>query len=118
MIAAASMKLRILAACAALATLSAGQALADDAITARLAAPVAEKTKFIAGGAMFICEGDTCVALTTTSRTFAAATCKAIADKVGVVAAFSGRKALDDAKLADCNEKALAKAGASALAGK
>jgi len=104
------MKLQILAACAALVTLTAGQAFAGDTITAKLSAPVAEKTKFIAGGAMFNCEADVCVALAPTSQTFATATCKTIADKVGVVAAFEGRKALDDGKLADCNAKAIAKA--------
>ena len=105
------MKLQILAACAALATLTAGQALAADAITAKLASPVAEKTKFIAGGAMFNCEANTCVAQAPTSQTFAIATCKTIADKVGVVASFEGRKALDEGKLADCNAKVIAKAG-------
>jgi hypothetical protein len=104
------MKRRILAASAALAALVAGQAFAGDAITAKLATPVAEKTKVIAGGAMFSCEGDTCVALAPMSNTFAAATCRVIADKVGAVAAFSGRRALDDRGLADCNQKALAKA--------
>jgi len=111
------MKLQILAACAALATLSAGQAFAGDTITAKLSAPVAEKTKFIAGGAMFNCEADACVALAPTSQTFATATCKTIADKVGVVASFEGRKALDEGKLADCNAKAVAKAaGTTTLA--
>ncbi len=109
MIAMPSMRPRILATCAAFATLSAGQALAADAITARLAAPVPERVKFIAGGAMFICEGDICLALTPTSRTFGVSTCKAVTEKVGVVSAFSGRTALDDAKLAACNEKALAR---------
>jgi hypothetical protein len=108
------MKLQILAACAALATLSAGQAFAADAITAKLSAPVAEKTKFIAGGAMFNCEGDTCIALAPTSQTFAASTCKTIADKVGVVQSFSGRKALTEDKIADCNAKAVAKANGAA----
>jgi hypothetical protein len=110
------MKLQILAACAALATLTAGQALAADAITAKLAAPVAEKTKLIAGGAMFNCEGDTCVAAAPTSQTFAASTCKTIADKVGPVASFEGRKSLGEDKLADCNAKAIAKAGGTQLA--
>jgi hypothetical protein len=105
------MKLQILAACAALATLAAGSALAADPVTAKLASPIAEKVKFIAGGAMFNCEGDTCVALAATSQTFATATCRTIADKVGVVASFEGRKALDEDRLADCNAKALAKAG-------
>ncbi|WP_068876201.1 MULTISPECIES: hypothetical protein [unclassified Phenylobacterium] len=110
------MKLQLLAACAALVTLSAGSAFAGDAVTAKLAAPVAEKTKFIAGGAMFNCEGDTCVAAAPTSQTFAASTCKTIADKVGVVASFEGRKTLDEGKLASCNAKAIAKAGGTQLA--
>ena len=104
------MKLQFLAACAALATLSAGAAFAAEPVTATLSAPVAEKTKFIAGGAMFNCEGDACVALAPTSQTFATATCKMIADKVGVVASFEGRKALAEDKLANCNAKAVAKA--------
>ena len=106
------MKLRTFAAaCAALSTLTvAGAALAAEPVTAKLQAPVAEKTKFIAGGAMFNCEGDTCVALAPTSQTFATSTCKTIADKVGVVAAFEGRKTLAEDKLADCNAKAVAKA--------
>jgi hypothetical protein len=110
------MKLQLLAACAALATLTAGQAFAGDAITAKLSAPVAEKTKFIAGGAMFNCEGDTCIALAPTSQTFATSTCKTIADKVGVVQSFQGRKALAEDKLADCNAKAIAKANGSQYA--
>ena len=104
------MKLRLLAACVAATTLAAGAAYAVEPVTAKLQAPVAEKTKFIAGGAMFNCEGDTCVALAPTSQTFATATCKTIADKVGVVASFEGRKALAEDKLADCNAKAVAKA--------
>ena len=76
------MKLHLLAACAALVTLSAGSAFAGDAITAKLTTPVAAKVKFIAGGAMFNCEADTCVAAAPTSSTYATATCKIIADKV------------------------------------
>ena len=112
------MKLRTLAAaCAAFTTLAvAGGALASESVTAKLASPVAEKTKFIAGGAMFNCEGDACVALAPTSQTFAGSTCKTIADKVGVVASFEGRKALDADKLASCNAKAVAKAGGTQLA--
>lgn len=106
------MKLRTFAAaCAALTTLAAGQAFAADAVTAKLSSPVAEKTKFIAGGAMFVCEADACIAAAPTSQTFATATCKTIAAKVGPVASFAGRKSLDEGRLADCNEKALAKAG-------
>jgi hypothetical protein len=110
------MKLQILAACAALVTLSAGAAFASDPITAKLQAPVAEKTKFIAGGAMFVCEADACVANAPTSQTFATAACKTIAGKVGPVAAFGGHKVLDERRLADCNEVAIAKAGGAQLA--
>jgi hypothetical protein len=100
------MKLQILAAaCAAVVTASfATAALADEAITAKLQAPVAAKTKFIAGGAIFNCEGDTCVALTPTSQTFAASACKTVAKNAGLVASFSNsRKALDADKLTACN---------------
>lgn len=110
------MKLQFLAACAALSTLAAGAALAAEPVTAKLQQPVAEKTKFIAGGAMFVCEGDACVAQAPTSQTFSAQACKTIATKVGPVAAFSGRKAMDDARIADCNATALAKAGGQQLA--
>ena len=112
------MKLRTLAAaCAAFTTLAvAGNALASEPVTAKLASPVAEKTKFIAGGAVFICEGDTCIASSATSQTFASGTCKAVADKVGPVTEFTARRSLDQAKLAECNAKAVAKANGTQLA--
>ena len=110
------MKLQILAACAALVTVAAAPAFAGDAITAKLATPVAAPVKFIAGGAMFKCEADACVALAPTSATFAAATCKVVAEKVGPVTAFTQMKALADDKLADCNAKAIAKADGAKLA--
>lgn len=104
------MKLRTLAAaCAAIATVTfAGSALADDPITAKLQAPVAAKTKLIAGGAVFICEGDTCLAAAPSSRTYASATCKELAKNVGAIASFGGaRKQLDGDKLGACNAVAL-----------
>jgi hypothetical protein len=108
------MKLRtVAAACAALSTLTlAGAAFAAEPVTAKLQSPVSEKTKFIAGGAMFVCEADACVAQVPTSQTFATPTCKTIAAKVGPIASFAGRKAFDDTRLADCNATAVAKAGA------
>jgi len=98
------MKLHTLAAaCAAFVSLSATAALAAEPVTVKLQAPVAQPVKFIAGGAVFTCEADTCFAKATTSNTFGADTCKAIAAKVGAVATFEGRKALDEARLAQCN---------------
>lgn len=105
------MKLQILAACAALVSLSAGSAFAGETITAKLQAPVTQSVKFIAGGAVFKCEADACVALAPASATFATDTCKAIADKVGPVTAFGGARTLPEDKLAACNAKAIAKTG-------
>lgn len=111
------MKLQILAAaCAAVVAFSASAALAGETITAKLQSPVAEKTKFIAGGAMFNCEADVCVALAPTSQTFATGTCKTIAAKVGPVAAFGGRKQLEADRLGDCNAVAVARSTAPQLA--
>ena len=104
------MKLQLIAACAALITLSAGSAFAADTITAKLSAPIAAKTKFIAGGAIFNCEADACVAIAK-SQTYSVAACKTIADKVGPVTSFAGFKTFDVTKLSDCNAKVMAKAG-------
>ena len=106
------MKLQTLAAaCAAISFLSAGAALAVEPVTAKLQQPVSEKVKFIAGGAMFVCEADACVAAAPTSQTYASTTCKAIADKVGPVTSFEARKAFAADRLGDCNAAAIAKAG-------
>lgn len=106
------MKLQTLAAaCAALVSLSAASAaFAAEPVVAKLQQPVAEKTKFIAGGAMFFCEADSCVATSPTSQTFAMSTCKTVAAKVGAIASFGNHKTLDDAHMTECNTQA-AKAG-------
>lgn len=105
------MNFRTLAvACAAAVSVSfaAGAALADDPVTVKLQSPVAEKTKLIAGGAVFMCEGDTCLAAAPSSQTYGATACKDVAKKVGAVASFGGsRKQLDAAKLDQCNAVAL-----------
>ena len=109
------MKLQTLAAaCAAIASLSATAAFAGEPVTVKLQAPVAQPVKFIAGGAVFNCEGDTCFAGATTTSTYGADTCKAIASKVGAVATFASRRSFDDAKLAQCNMAATASSSALA----
>ena len=107
------MKLQTLAAvCAALSALSLSTAAyASDAVTAKLAQPVPAKTKFIAGGAMFVCEADACVAAAATSQTYSNATCKAVAEKVGPVTSFANTRAFEADRLAACNANAVAKAG-------
>ena len=102
--------LTLAAACAATFTLTAAPAFADDSIVAKLAQPVPQATKFIAGEAVFACSGDTCVAASPQSQTFATSTCKIIAAKVGPVTSFGGLKAMDDTRLAACNTAAVARA--------
>lgn len=104
------MKLHSLAAaCAAIVTVSfAGSALAAAAdtnpIIVKLQTPVATPTKFIAGGAVFQCIGNTCAAGAPTSQTFASTTCKTIAKTVGAVVSFgNAERQLEPDKLEACN---------------
>lgn len=99
------------AAAAAFLTLAiAGQAAAQQMVTVKLEQPVAERTKLVAGGAVFWCEGAECIANAPTSRTFANATCKDLAGEFGAIAAFAdNRKSFDAERLSACNEAALPK---------
>jgi hypothetical protein len=102
--------LTLAAACAAVFTLTAAPAFAEDPVVAKLAQPVPQATKFIAGDAVFNCTGDTCLAATPTSGTFATSTCKIIAAKFGPVTSFAGVKTMDDTRLGACNTVAVARA--------
>lgn len=98
------MKLHTLAAAAILSLSFAAPAFAAGAISVSLQAPVAAKTKVVAGGAVFSCVEATCVAQNAPTRALSAATCKAVVKEVGAVAAFaSDRKALAADDLARCN---------------
>lgn len=102
------MKLQTLAAVAALAvSFAATSALADGTVTATLKTPVAAKTKVLAGGAVFTCEGTTCTALSVSDRTVTTAGCKALVKAVGPVASLGGAKSLSDDNLAKCNAGAI-----------
>ena len=110
--------LTLAAACAALTTLTvapafAASAFAGDPLVAKLQSPVGERTKIIAGGAMFVCEAgsDACIAPGATSETLSLATCKIISAKVGTIVSFERVKKLDDDKLATCNAYGEAKRG-------
>jgi hypothetical protein len=92
------MKLQILAAAAVLSFAFSGVALADGKITATLKTPVAEKTKYVAAGAVFVCEGDTCIAASAPSRTDSAKGCRAFVKEVGPVVAFGTLEGEDLAK--------------------
>jgi hypothetical protein len=102
--------LTLAAACAAVATLSAAPAFAAEPVIAKLAQPVSQATKFIAGDAVFNCEGDSCIANAATSQTFSTSACKTVAAKVGAVVSYTGAKALDDSRLSACNSVAVARA--------
>ncbi|HEY2359198.1 MAG TPA: hypothetical protein VGH86_17235 [Phenylobacterium sp.] len=108
--------LTLAAACAAVVTLSAAPAFAAEPVVAKLQTAVAQPTKFIAGGAMFVCESDSCVATAATSETFSSTTCKAVAAKVGAIASFTALKPMDDARLGACNSVAVARGATPQLA--
>lgn len=116
------MKLRTLAAVAAVSVFMfagplAGSALADGRIAAALDAPVAAKTKVVAGGAVFVCDGAECVSTQAPSRALTAVACKALAKEVGHISAFGGEtKSLDADDLTRCN--ASAKGGSSLASAK
>lgn len=108
--------LTLAAACAAVATLSAAPAFAAEPVTAKLQQPITQPVKFIAGGAMFKCEADTCIASAATSETFSTGACKTVAAKVGAIATFTGAKAMDDNRLSACNSVAVARTASPQLA--
>jgi hypothetical protein len=99
------MKLRTLAAAAIISSLSfAGAAYADGKVTASLKTPVAAKTKIVVSGAVYTCEGDTCVASSAPARAVTIAGCKALVKEVGQVTAFSNdKRAIEGDDLAACN---------------
>ena len=98
------MKLRMLTAVAVVSLSFAGSAFADGKVSASLAAPVAAKTKVVAAGALFVCEGSTCVASTALSRTVTVSGCKELVKSVGAVTALTdGKRTLEAGDLATCN---------------
>ena len=104
------------AAFAAIATLSATAAFASDPVTAKLAQPLAQPAKFIAGGAVFDCADDTCIAKAATSETFSTAACKQVAAKVGLITSYAGFRTMDEQRLQACNASAVAKGPGPQLA--
>ena len=98
------MKLVIAIACLAASLSLATHALADGRTTATLQQPIAAKTQFIANGAIWDCEGSTCVASNMPGRTFGPSQCHDVARKVGAVTQFKNdEKTLEQASLDRCN---------------
>ena len=80
-------------------------AFAAQPVTAKLASPLAEPAKPVAGSAIFDCQVDTCVAVNPVDRTTDTTGCRELARQVGKVTAFGdARHPFDAGKLAACNE--------------
>lgn len=97
---------RVIAAAAAVAPLSvlAPAAAAKEPVVAKLRNNVAERTKVVAGGAVFQCVGGACVSAAPNDRTIAVTACKELVKAVGPVESFGDNlKQLDADKLAACN---------------
>jgi hypothetical protein len=104
------MKLLIAVACLAASLSLATHALADGRTVATLQQPVAAKTQFIAAGAIWDCEGSTCVAVNTPEQSFGFSQCRDVAKRVGAVAEFKNDyKTLQSTSLDRCNTGLTAK---------
>ena len=98
------MKLVIALGCLIASLSLATHALADGRTVATLQQPIAAKTTFIANGAIWDCEGSTCVASNTPDQTFGASQCRDVAKRVGPVSEFKNEvKTLQPTSLDRCN---------------
>ena len=97
------MKLKTLTAVAVLALSAASSALAATTITATLQAPAA-KTRVVAGGAVWTCEGTACVATAAPDNVASTKSCKDLAKAVGTIVGYSSASfSLEAEALAKCN---------------
>ena len=96
---------RITTAAAALAlALSSSAFAADGQVTVSLCAPVPAKTKIVALGAVFACEGETCIAWGAPEAAVSTFACKELAREAGPIAGIEGRgHTLAPEALARCN---------------
>ncbi len=98
------MKLSVLALSAILATAIAVPAFADSSIQATLAKPVPAKTKLVAGGAVWVCEGTACLAAQAPDNVLSTSSCRALAKSVGQITAYAGgRRSFTAEVLSRCN---------------
>ncbi len=84
--------------------LLAGTAIAAAPVSATLQAPLVAKSRVVAGGAVWTCEGSSCVAPSAIERTVSVASCRELTKVVGAVSTFGNEaKMLDADSLARCN---------------
>src|ERR1700737_198219 len=93
-------KISVFFAAMAFAGAVAGSVAADSPVTATLQTPLAKSTEPVAGGAVFGCKADTCVAESDTSSLDDLRMCRDLAREFGTITRFG---ALDAAGLAKCN---------------
>ena len=93
--------IRYIVALAALAAASA--AVADGPVSATLQAPIGKATEAVAGGAVFACKADTCVAESDTSQLDEMGMCRDIVRQLGAVSKFGSMSA---ANVTKCNGSA------------
>lgn len=92
---------------ATVAVTSASNALAADQVVATFARSDIPRSKIVAGGAVFQCEQNQCVARASNYRTLSLETCKLLAKRLGRVESFGeGDKALPAEKLQACQSGA------------
>jgi cytochrome c556 len=91
----------------ALLSVFASEAMAADAVTAKLQAPVEGRKKPVAGDAVFVCEADSCTASSPSGATASVSSCRQLVRSVGAVASFgTDDKPFDADKLGRCNSAA------------
>src|SRR3954447_23544257 len=85
----------------------ASDAMAAQAVTAKLQAPVEGRKKPVAGDAVFVCETDACVASNPSGSTTSPSSCRQLVRAVGAVSSFgTEEKPFDADKLGRCNSAA------------
>jgi hypothetical protein len=109
------MKLALAAACLAASLMLAGHVSAQGITTVNLEQPVPAKMQFIADGADWVCQGQTCVSSFTPQDPIDFSDCQALAKQVGRVSAYKDEdRALKPADLDRCNKSAVAVVSVSA----
>ena len=104
------MKLIIALGCLVASLSLATHALADGRTVATLQQPIAAKTTFIANGAIWDCEGNTCITGNSPDQTFGPSQCHDVSKRVGAVAEFKNDyKTLQPTSLDRCNTGLTAK---------
>lgn len=99
------MKIQLTAFSAAVALAAlASTAMAAEPVTAKLTTALTAPKKVVAGGAVFVCEGDTCVAPNPTSGSADPGACRELVRAAGAVSTFgTAAKPFSAERLARCN---------------